>query len=160
MDAQTAIKNSLATAEMVAMSYLGDLTDEEFMKRPHPQCNHVNWQVGHLIASEHHMASQIPGAEMPALPEGFAEKYSKETATIDDAAKFESRENLLAVYKTQRAAALENLAKASAEELDAESGVDYAPTVGGLYSMLGAHWMMHCGQWVIVRRESGKPVVI
>ena len=36
----------------------------------------------------------------------------------------------------------------------------HAPTLGALYLMQGGHWLMHCGQWVIVRRQLGKPVVI
>jgi hypothetical protein len=29
-----------------------------------------------------------------------------------------------------------------------------------MLSMQGSHWMMHAGQWVIVRRNLGKPVLI
>ena len=158
MDAKTAIRNVLGTGEMIGMAYLGDLTDAELMQRPHPKCNHINWQVGHLIASE----NQLVGAAwpMPALPAGFAEKYAKATAVIDDASHFATKEELMSVYKTQRAATLEALSKASAEELDQPTGIDYAPTRGQLISLNGEHWLMHAGQWVIVRRQNDKPVLI
>ena len=55
MDAKTAIKTGIDTGNMISTSYLGDLTDEEMMHRPHPDCNHIKWQMGHLIASEHMM---------------------------------------------------------------------------------------------------------
>lgn len=160
MDAIEVIKKSLGMSEMVSMSYLGDLTDEELMHRPHTECNHVNWQVGHLIVSENQMVQALNGAEMPTLPDGFADKYTKETCKSDDAGQFADKETLMAAYKEQRAATLENLSKLSDTDLDAETGIDYAPTVGDLYSLLGAHWLMHCGQWVAVRRANGKPVVI
>ena len=50
MDAQTAIRNVLATAEMVGTAYIGDMSDAELMQRPHSKCNHVNWQIGHLVS--------------------------------------------------------------------------------------------------------------
>ncbi len=51
MDSREAMKLSINMADFVAMGYLADLTDEDFMRRPHPGCNHINWQVGHLVAA-------------------------------------------------------------------------------------------------------------
>lgn len=158
MDAQTAIRNILATGEMVGMAYLGDLSDAELMQRPHTKCNHLNWQVGHLIVSENSLVGMA--WPMPSLPAGFMEKYSKENAASDDPSKFATKEELMAAYKTQRAATLAVLASVSAEDLDQPSGVDYAPTRGQLISLNGEHWLMHAGQWVIVRRQNDKPVLI
>jgi hypothetical protein len=156
MNALDAIKLSIDTGDMVSMMYLNDLTDQELMRRPCPGCNHTNWQIGHLIASEHHMGNIINPGSMPALPAGFEAKYSKETATIDDPAKFCTKAELLAVYKQQRDATLAALSKASEAEFDRATGVDYAPTVGSMFSLFGSHWLMHCGQWVVVRRQLGR----
>ena len=52
MDTKTAIKSAIDTANMISTAYLDDLTDEEMMHRPSPGCNHIKWQVGHLIVSE------------------------------------------------------------------------------------------------------------
>lgn len=160
MDAKTAIKESLATADMVAWAYLDDLTDSELMQRPHPQCHHLNWQVGHLILSEHEMMSQIAKDKMPPLPDGFATRYTKETAASDDPAEFAAKDDLREAFKTQRASTLAFLDGMTDDVLDQPSGIPYAPTVGSVLAMQGAHWLMHCGQWVIVRRNNGKPVVI
>ena len=97
---------------------------------------------------------------MPSLPEGFKEKYAKENAASDDPKKFATKDELMAAYKTQRAATLEVLSKVTAEELDKPTEVDYAPTRGQLISLNGEHWLMHAGQWVIVRRQNNKPVLI
>ena len=160
MDSREAIKGSLDMADLVCTSYLNDLSDSDLMQRPHPECNHVNWQVGHLIVAENQMMEGIAPGKMPALPAGMAEKYTKDTAASDDAGQFASKDELLAAHKAQRAATLEVLAGLSDEDMDKETGVDYAPTVGAMVRMQAEHWMMHCGQWVIVRRATGKPVVI
>ncbi len=160
MDAKTALKSGIDTGNMVSMAYLDDLTDEEMMKRPHPGCNHIKWQVGHLIASEHQMIEGVAPGSMPPLPEGFVEKYSKETATSDDPSAFDSKDELLRVYQEQRAGTLAALAATDDAALSGaapESMQAYAPTVGSAFSMQGGHWLMHAGQWAVLRRQLGRP---
>lgn len=163
MDARDAIKNSIEMGKMVCMAYVGDMSSEELMKRPHADANHINWQLGHLIAAEHQMIEGcFPGA-MPALPDGFAEKYSKETTKNDDASAFLSKEELLAVFETQRTGTLLKLETLTDEDLEKpgpESMRSFAPNVAAIFNMQGSHWLMHAGQWAILRRELGKPIVI
>ena len=52
MNSRDSIKLAIDMGDMISMSYLQDLTDEQLMQRPHPECNHLKWQIGHLIASE------------------------------------------------------------------------------------------------------------
>lgn len=159
MNARQAIKLSIEMGEMVASSYLSDLTDADLMRRPHPGCNHINWQVGHLIASgRHHLETISPGSS-PPLPAGFAEKYGKDNASNNDPAAFCKKDELLALHKAQQQKLVAILEGLSDAELDRSTGVDYAPTVGAMISLEGAHWLMHAGQWVIVRRELGKPAL-
>lgn len=157
MTSNDAIKLCLDAAEMVCMMYLQDLSDEDMFVRPAPGANHINWQLGHLIASEYEMLHEIRPHAPSKLPEGFEEQYAKATAGSDNPADFRTKEELLEIYKAQRQVSLEFLAGENPDEFDKESGVPYAPTVGSLYSMLGSHWMMHSGQWVIVRRLQGRP---
>src|SRR5437016_825005 len=127
MNAKTAIKLAIDAGDMISLSYLEDLSDEEMVKRPCAGCNHINWQVGHLIKAEHDMvASALPGS-LPDLPAGFAERYSKETATSDIPKDFLKKDELLAIHKRQRAATLAALEKLSDEQLDGPSGIDFAP---------------------------------
>ncbi|MEL7498720.1 MAG: DinB family protein [Planctomycetota bacterium] len=162
MDAKAAIKVALDTAEMISMAYLEDLTDEEMLIRPVPQANHINWQVGHLIASEHQMISKSVPNSMPELPAGFADRYASETASQDDASQFLRKADLIAEYRRQRAATLIALEKMTPETLDQETDESirsYAPTVGAAFVLQDAHWMMHAGQWAVVRRKLGrKPI--
>jgi hypothetical protein len=157
MDSRQAIGQSLKAADMVCMSYLGDMNDQELQRRPHAKCNSLYWQLGHLIVSEHKMVSQIASGKMPQLPAGFAEAFASQP---DPAAPTFSRDQLFEVYRQQRAATEAALAQTSDDQLDQPSGIHYAPTVGSVFSMQATHWLMHCGQWVIVRRELDKPILI
>jgi uncharacterized damage-inducible protein DinB len=160
MDAREALKLGIDMGDMVAMAYLQDLTDEQLMQRPHPGCNHLKWQIGHLIVSERSIIEGVAPGSMPALPDGFAERYTKDTAKSDDPSAFDSKEDLLQAYQAQRAGTLAALSKLADEELDKpgpEAMRSYAPTVAAAFSLQGSHWLMHAGQWAVLRRQLGKP---
>ena len=159
MNSREAIKASIDMGKLISMSYLEDLTDEEMMHRPHADCNHIKWQVGHLIASEHDMISGCLPDAMPALPEGFAEKYSKETAASDEANDFHSKAELMEVFQQQREGTLATLEKLSDEDLNKptpEAMQGYAPNWATAFVMQDSHWVMHAGQWAVIRRQLGR----
>ena len=160
MNAREAVKLAMDSGNMIGMAYLDDMTDEEMMQRPHPDCNHIKWQFGHLIASENQIINGVLPGSMPDLPQGFADRYSKETSTSDDASSFDSKEDLLKLYQQQREAALSKLESLSDDDLSAEGPEamkSYAPTVGAAFDLLGGHWLMHAGQWAVIRRQLGRP---
>lgn len=154
------IRGTLELPVFVVRSYLEDLTDAELLTRPLEGMNHVAWQLGHLIASENfHLNTVFPDA-MPALPDGFREAHSPETAASDDPADFRDKATYLSLMQEQRDGTLGLLARLSDEELAAPSpeGINYlGPTVGSVFSAQSAHWMMHAGQWAVVRRRLGRP---
>jgi hypothetical protein len=159
MNSREAILINLQLADFACMRYLEDLTDAELLLRPHPGCNHTNWQIGHLILSEYGSLSTVfPGA-MPALPAGFAERYSREKAVSDDPSDFLSKDELLGIYRAQRARTIELLHEQSDADLDRPSNIPYVPTVASVFSLHGSHWLMHSGQWVVVRRQLGRPAL-
>lgn len=157
MNAKQAIRKTIDGSNMISMAYLGDLDDTDLLRRPAPGCNHTNWQLGHLIVAEHQMINQISPNSMPPLPAGFAEKYTKETASLDDPRAFASKAELMRVCQEQRAGTLAALDKLSDADFDKPSGFDWAPTVGDVFAAQGSHWLMHSGQWVVVRRQLGRP---
>jgi hypothetical protein len=106
------------------------------------------------------MIEAVAPGSMPSLPAGFAERYTKETANSNDSAAFDTKERLLRVFEEQRAATLAALEKQSDASLDRpapESMQSYAPTVGAAFSLQGGHWIMHAGQWAVIRRQLGRP---
>lgn len=163
MNANDAIKTTIETADMIAKTYLEDMTDEEMLHRPDPDCNHIKWQLGHLIVSDNEMINGCREGALPELPVGFKEAYSKETCTSDNADDFHSKAELLQLLASQRSAALELLSQLSEEDLNAEAPESirsYAPNFGAALCMLGIHWTMHSGQWAVIRRQLGREVVI
>ena len=126
------------------------------MHRPTEKANHIKWQLGHLITAENGMINQISDGQMPDLPDGFAEKYTKETATNDDEAAFDSKEELMKQYQTQRAGTLKALESMNDADFDKETGVEYAPTVASMFALQGSHYLMHAGQWAVIRRQLGR----
>lgn len=157
MNAHDAIRLSINMGSTVAMAYVADLTDQDLLRRPAPGCNHINWQIGHCIRSEHEMMDKVAPGTMPPLPAGFVQKYDKATAGVDDPQKFCTKAELLEAYQVQRAGTLAALEKTSAADLDRSTGIEYAPNVGAMFELQGSHWLMHAGQWAVVRRQLGKP---
>lgn len=160
MDSKEAIRSSIAFADKVVQAYLGDLTDEELMIRPIPGTNHIAWQLGHLIQSEHQIMGMASGGKMPPLPDGFAEKYTKETAGSDNPADFHTKEEYLQLMQEQRAGTLAALEAATDEQLGQDTPSEqmrpFFPKVADLFAMAGSHPLMHCGQWAIIRRKTGR----
>jgi len=156
VDARQAIRTQLELSQFVCLGYLEDLSDGDLLLRPHPGANHINWQVGHLVGSEHNHISRFAPGQMPPLPDRLPELYSREAVQVDDPALLLPKAVLLDAFRQQRAATLRLLEAASDADLDLPTGVPYAPTRGAMFAMQGSHWLMHSGQWVIVRRMLGK----
>ena len=129
------------------------------MRRPVENANHIAWQLGHLIVAENNLNNMVCPDSMPALPEGFVEKHTKDTATIDDKSAFCTKDQYMKAMDEQRAGTLALLDKLSDEALEKPAPEDiqkFGATVGAVIAGQSAHWMMHAGQWVIVRRQLGK----
>ena len=160
MDSRGAIKASWATASMVSNMYLEDLTDAQLLMRSVPGVNHIAWQLGHIIQSDHDIINDVCPGSMPPLPAGFKEQHSKDKAASDNPADFLTKAEYQKLAAEQLAAAAVALAKQTDADFDKaapESMKDYAPTVGDAFLILGSHWLMHAGQWAVLRRKLGKP---
>lgn len=163
MNAKDSIRGTMDMCLHVLKAYFEDMTDAELMHRPGPGCQHLAWQLGHLISSEAHLLNAVCPGAAAELPAGFSEQHSKEMKDCDDASKFCTKQQYLDLFDTARAAtlaALEALPESRLDEPGPESMRSYCPTVGSLFGMIGTHPMMHAGQFVPVRRALGKPVVI
>jgi hypothetical protein len=140
---------------------IADISDVELMTRPCEGANHANWQLGHLVVGCNHMMAPAGGKAIE-LPAGFAEKYSKEAASSNDAAKFAKKDELIALLDKVHAAAvagIKSLKEADLSKPGPESMKDYAPTIGAVALLLGQHLQMHMGQFQVIRRKLGKPVL-
>jgi hypothetical protein len=160
MDSRQALKCGIAGGQQIVEYYLGDLTDAELLVRAVPGSNHIAWQLGHLIASENDMIEALRPKSMPPLPAGFREKHEKQSATSDDPKAFLSKAEYLDLLKKQRAgtlAVLDSLSDAELSQPAPEAMRAYLQTVAEVFAMQGTHWVMHAGQWALIRRKLGRP---
>lgn len=163
MNAKDVLKMQMDLGLFVLKQYISDLSDADLMRRPGKGSNHLAWQIGHLISSEAGLAKAVSPDAESVLPAGFAEQHSKEMVGNDDAAKFRSKQEYVDLFDRQRAATLAALEKLSEADLDRPSPENLRkrfPTVGHVLGLIAAHPLMHAGQFVTIRRELGKPVLI
>ena len=155
------IKAALADTQRQLGRYLADLSDADLLVRPVPGANHIAWQVGHLINSERAMlAKYVPGASLPELPAGWTEQHSnKEGAAKESPAGFRTKAEYLSLFNQMREATLAALDKLPDADLDKSTSWQMAPTIGAVFLLQANHTMMHAGQFSVVRRKLGKPVL-
>ncbi|HEY2589906.1 MAG TPA: DinB family protein [Tepidisphaeraceae bacterium] len=144
------------------MGTLGDFSDADVLVRPCPGANNVAWQLGHLIKSEAGaLAGFAPGAA-PTLPAGFADKITKETAGKDDPNFFPKKAELLDLFGKVRSATIawaKGLKEADLAQSAPERMRGWAPTAGHWLGAVTGHVAMHVGQFQVIRRKLGKPVL-
>jgi hypothetical protein len=131
--------------------------------RPTPGANHIAWQLGHLIQSEPYLIrSTVPTASYPDLPAGFVEKHSKENAAKETLADFYPRAEYIDLFTRVRQATIATLETLVDDDLDRPTQGNmksYAPTLGDLFLLVSNHALMHGGQFSVVRRKLGKPIL-
>jgi hypothetical protein len=163
MNASSAIQTTLASTQNIFNMYLADLSDADLLVRPVPGANHIAWQLGHLIAAEVLLAGpQMPTVEYPALSAGFQEQYSKKGAGDDSPSHFLSKDEYVKMFNNVRDITKAAVAKLSEQDLDGPttgSMAQFAPKVGDLLILVANHTLMHAGQFSVVRRKLGKPVL-
>jgi uncharacterized damage-inducible protein DinB len=163
MQGTEAIRTALSSTQQLMGWYLGDLSDADLLVRPVAGANHIAWQLGHVIAAERSMVTaELPGTPYPELPARFAEQHGKETAAQDPPKGFATKAVYLDLFNKVRQATANAVAKLSDSDLDkptAGSMAKFAPRLGDLFQLLANHTMMHAGQFSVVRRKLGKPVL-
>jgi hypothetical protein len=163
MTAKDVILRTLAMSEALTKGYLADLTAADLLIRPVPGQNHIAWQLGHLLLSEQSFVDGIKPGSSPKLPPGFEEGHAMDKTKVDDPSKYHSPEEYLKLRAAQREATKKVLADLDEAAIDAPSpeGMrQMAPTVGGVFLLIGNHDLMHLGQFVSVRRKLDKPIAM
>jgi uncharacterized damage-inducible protein DinB len=162
MTGKEAIQRALQSTQQLLGMYLGDMSDQDLLVRPVPNANHIGWQIGHLIASEQEMVKILPGARFPELPTGFVEQHKPANAGTEPPKGFATKAQYLDLFNKTRAATLAALDKLTDADLDRPTTgpmAQWAPTLGALLLLTANHTMMHAGQFTVVRRKLGKPVI-
>jgi hypothetical protein len=161
MNAKDTLQSMLGSTQHMVEWYISDLSDADLLVRPAPAANHIAWQLGHLIVAEPFlMRTELPDAAYPELPAGFAEQHSKETSTSDSG--FRTKSEYLEWSKKMRGATkaiVDGLADADLDRPSTGRMAKFAPKLADLIILVANHSMMHAGQFTVVRRKLGKPVL-
>jgi DinB superfamily len=163
MTGREAIKAALEATRGNLHWYVSDFSDADLLVRPVPGANHAAWQIGNVIGGDVFLIqAELPDAAFPTLPPGFAELHGTEGAKKDGPDGFLSKAEYLDLFDKTRAATIGALEKLSDADLDrptSEKFRAWAPTLGDLFLMTSHHTLMHAGQFTVIRRKLGKPVL-
>lgn len=163
MNARDVIESALKGTQMVLNAYLEDLSDDDLLRRPVPGANHIAWQLGHLITSEIGLVkADIPDAAYPDLPAGFAEQHNAEHAKSESADGYLAKQQYADLFNRVRQATIATVGKLSDDDLDRPSQgplKQMCPRLGDLLILVSNHTLMHGGQFTVVRRLLGKPIL-
>ena len=163
MNAKDAIRSSANISTMVLKTYISDLDDADLMSRPGEGCNHLAWQLGHLISSEVYLLNSVAPGQGIALPDGFAEAHAKDQSNNDNPDDFQSKAEYVELFDKVREASLSALDVFADSDLDNPAPEDFrsfCPTMGDMFTLIATHPMMHAGQFVVIRRRAGKPILM
>jgi hypothetical protein len=144
---------------------LSDFSDADLFVRPCPGANHAAWQLGHLIRAETNLTEMVAPGKGYKLPADFEGLFVKETAKTDDPAKFgkyAKKDELLALFEKVRGATVawvNGLSTADFDQPTPEKIRGFASTLADMAAMHPLHTNMHLGQWQVIRRKLGKPVL-
>jgi len=164
VNGKQAIRAALEGTRFTFNLYLQDLADEDLFVRPAPTANHIAWQLGHVIAGDRILVtSQLPEVRFPKVPPRFLEAHSPEGATKNGPDGFLTKCQYLELFDQMRAAtmdALDNLTDADLDRPTTGKVAALAPTLGHVFLLISNHTLMHAGQFTVVRRLLGKPVLV
>lgn len=164
MNGKAAIKAALEGTKSVLNWYVSDFSEADLFVRPVPESNHAAWQIGNVIIGDAFLVrDQLPDAEYPELPAGFMETHGSEGAGKDGPEGFLTKAEYLALFEKVRAATIASLEKFSDEDLDRPTTgrmANFAPTLGHVFLAASNHTLMHAGQFSVIRRKLGKPVLM
>jgi hypothetical protein len=154
-----ALQSNLDSLQMI----VGDLSDDDIKVRAVPKANNIAWQLAHLCTAESFLlGGQLPGVQYPAVPKAIAELGNERSGKEDPPGGYLPKAQYLDCLGKLRAATIAAVEKLKDEDFDrATTNVmaKYAPTLGALLILTANHTLMHGGQFTVVRRALGKPVV-
>ena len=161
MTAKELILRALEASREQFKMFLSDLSDADLLVRPVPGANHIAWQFGHVLCSELRLIRAISSGAGPVLPAGFEDAHVKDRAGADTG--FSNKATYLAVLETVRNATVAGVKALPDAELDKPNPGPTAkrwPLVADLCLLVAAfHPTIHTGQFSVVRRKLGKPVL-
>lgn len=123
---------------------VGDLSPEEWLRRPGEKCNHIAWIVGHLIWSRKQVLRRLGSDWSQPWLDLFARGLK-----CDDAAAYPSRDALLDAWSEASGAlhgALESVSADLLAQLSSQGPPSADGKISGVVNFLAIHETYHIGQ--------------
>ncbi len=161
MTSRDAILFSLRQVAGLVQMFTADLDHQQMHHRVVPAANATAWILGHLVLSERRALKMLGQDDLPALPEGFEERFARndeatQSADYGDATMLPA---LFAEHRQRLVAAVESADEAAFDQ-PLEQPMRIASTVGELLVFFGIHVSTHLGQISMIRRSLGmKPLI-
>ena len=161
MTPNDAIVYHLSRAQLLLQRYTADLSPQEYLHRATPNGNCAAWIIGHLILSERGTLGRFGVSDLPALPQGFEKRFSRDEG-CPQASEFGDVSMLMPLFEKHRALLIDAVTRAAAQQLDQplEKAHPMFATLGELAGFMALHSTMHAGQITIIRRSLGRAPIV
>jgi hypothetical protein len=155
---QEAIAFSLRSSKAMLHRFLDDFKPEEFQHRPCLGANNAAWIVGHLTSIDRTQLERIGVDPLPALPEGFKERFvTTRAAATGTPADFGPPVELVRLFDAHRDLLIDNVHRIPVSDLQVPATAPLFNDRGESLLFLGLHTAMHMGQLSVIRRSLGRP---
>ena len=156
--ANDVIAHSLSFSQAMMHRYIDDLKPQDYLHRATPNGNCVAWLIGHLVLTDRSALKNMGVTELPALPDGFEKRFSRDEG-CPQAGDFGEVTSLLPLLDKHHALLIDAVKRAPAEIFDKPLEKPHAlfKTVGEFCNFIALHVIMHAGQVTMLRRSMGKP---
>jgi uncharacterized damage-inducible protein DinB len=161
MTSNEALAHALTTSQVLLQRYTADLSPQEFLHRPASGANCTAWLIGHLTLSERRMLALLGVTNLPALPDGYEKRFSRDEGS-PQAGAFGDVSTLVPLFNQHRERVIAAVKSATQEQLDKPMDKPHPmfSTVGQFLAFMAVHAAMHAGQITIIRRSLGRPPLV
>ena len=159
MNFKDAVRTQFTVADFMVDKYLADLTQSELLTRPAPDANHIAWQLGHLISAETRLIEAAAPGSMPACPTVFTKGIPKIRPRAITRPIFSLRKSTSSLPNPCGQRRSKRLDAQSESDLDRPVTGRLPPWIkcaGDCFVTAAGHWVLHAGQWVVLRRKLGR----
>jgi hypothetical protein len=155
MTGKEALLEAHAVSNDMFNTFLANVGEEDSMVRGADGMNHIRWQVGHLAATNHLLATIL--GDTPPLPDNadYDKLFGYGSEVLDDPAVYPSLADLKALHQTTYEQARTNLAAFDDTRLQEETQISpqWTETFGRAVLFLCHHTTYHAGQISAIRAK-------
>ena len=158
MTAKDLLRQLIEYGHRVTRGFVEDLTDADLLVRSVPTANHIAWQLGHTIASTRRLI--LAAGRRARIARGFRGGLYQGNVGLGRSGQVRHEGPVSGpdgADESGVAGGGQRHAGGRVGPARAERMRQRMPTVGVVLLMLGAHWTVHAGQFVPIRRKLGKP---